>query len=97
MAEGFDYPIEGVSIYHDGPTFVGQPTRFTAGIGSGSGVSYLWDFGDHQYGSGAVVNHTYTSPGTFTVTLTASNPVSSSYTTTKVTVKARIYLPQIMR
>lgn len=33
-------------------------------------VSYRWDFGDGQSGSGKTTSHTYVSKGTFTVTLT---------------------------
>jgi RHS repeat-associated protein len=33
-------------------------------------VSYSWDFGDGQSGSGKTTSHTYVSKGTFTVTLT---------------------------
>lgn len=36
----------------------------------GSIVAYAWDFGDEQSGSGATVEHTYTEPGDYTVTLT---------------------------
>lgn len=43
--------------------------------------TYLWDFGDGQTSTATNPTHTYTSNGTFTVTLTASNscgPVSFS-------------------
>ena len=36
----------------------------------GSVVSYIWDFGDAKFGTGAVTTHTYTSYGDFTVRLT---------------------------
>jgi hypothetical protein len=53
----------------------------TAALFDGSGsvdpdgtiVSYLWDFGDGTTGSGQFVNHTYPTPGSFTVTLTVSD------------------------
>ena len=35
--------------------------------------SHVWDFGDGQSGSGAVVQHTYASNGTFTVRLTVTD------------------------
>src|SRR5699024_6547324 len=42
----------------------------TTAPGGGSPDSYSWDFGDGNSDSGAVVNHTYLSPGTYTATLT---------------------------
>jgi hypothetical protein len=96
-AEGFDYPVEGLSINHDSPAFVGQPTRFLAVISGGTDVHYHWAFGDSQSGDGIVDNHTYASTGTFSVLLTASNPVSKIYIGTRVTVKAILFLPQVMR
>ena len=39
----------------------------------GTIVSYYWDFGDGTNASGEVVNHTYTSAGTYTVVLTVTD------------------------
>lgn len=36
-------------------------------------TSYNWTFGDGATGSGRLVNHTYSAPGTYTATLTVSN------------------------
>jgi len=52
----------------------GLPATFTASITGGSPfVTYSWDFGDATTGSGQTVEHTYASPGTYTVVLTATN------------------------
>lgn len=40
------------------------------------GTSYNWNFGDGNLGAGASVNHSYAAPGTYTVSLTASNPAA---------------------
>ncbi len=36
-------------------------------------LTYAWDFGDGNVGSGATANHTYTTPGNYTVTLTVDD------------------------
>lgn len=47
-------------------TFDGTPSRDP----DGTIVSWSWDFGDGQTGSGTVTNHAYGAPGTYTVALT---------------------------
>lgn len=68
--------------------YVGDLTVFNA---SGSSdnvgiVSYDWDFGDGDTGTGMVTTHTYASPGKYMVTLTvkdaAGNPATDSVTVT---------------
>jgi len=39
----------------------------------GTIVSYDWDFGDGNTGSGEIINHTYDAEGTYTVTLTVTD------------------------
>lgn len=88
--------ISGLRADNDGPTLLGMPTLFTATISSGTNVSYAWDFGDGQSGSGAAVAHQYASPGTYSVELTAGNAVSQEKDTTVVFVAqqlTKIYLP----
>lgn len=46
-------------------------------------VSYGWDFGDSFYGSGASVNHTYLSNGSYTVVLTATDSCGNQHTYSK--------------
>jgi len=55
---------------------VGEPVTFNASASTPNGgeiVSYKWDFGDGHYGSGKIVTHTYTSLGTYTVTLNVTD------------------------
>lgn len=50
-------------------------------------LTYAWDFGDGNTGSGASPMHTYTSNGTYTVTLTVYNGTGRSIpATTQVTI-----------
>jgi len=66
-------------------TTPGNPITFDGSASSdpdGTIVSWTWDFGDTQTGSGPVVNHAYTAPGTYTVTLTIVDNESLSDTAT---------------
>jgi PKD repeat protein len=58
---------------------VGQTVQFTD-TSTGSPISWLWAFGDNESSVSQNPTHTFTSPGTFTVTLTASysSPLGSS-------------------
>ncbi|WPB73759.1 glycoside hydrolase family 44 protein [Archangium violaceum] len=40
---------------------------------NGTIVSYVWDFGDGQQGTGLTQSHTYSQPGTYTATLTVTD------------------------
>jgi PKD repeat protein len=78
--------------------------QFTS-TASGTVTTYAWDFGDG--GSSTVQNptHTYTTPGTYTVTLTVSGPGGSDTETKTAFIIVtqspvndyKIYLPLIMR
>ena len=78
--------IAGLSAANDSPTELGSPTALTATITAGSNVTYTWAFGDGEFGSGAVVSHTYPAVGVYTAVVTASNSVSSLTATTSVTI-----------
>ena len=49
-------------------------------------LEYSWDFGDGNTGSGVSPSHTYTSTGTFSVSLIVSDGTASDTSTTAVTV-----------
>jgi PKD repeat protein len=56
--------------------WIGETATFDASSstpGSGTIISYEWDFGDGTQGSGQVVTHAYTAPGIYTVTLTVTD------------------------
>ncbi|MEQ9619016.1 MAG: PKD domain-containing protein [Deltaproteobacteria bacterium] len=68
---------------------VGERVFFDAG-GSfdpdGEPLSYAWDFGDGFTETGETVNHTYSDPGTYDVTLTVSDAGLSDSITSQIAV-----------
>jgi PKD repeat protein len=79
-------PIAGLKATSDAPTLLGNATQFTATITNGSGVAYVWDFGDGQLGSGANPTHTYASPGSYLAVVTATNNINRMVADTVVNV-----------
>lgn len=98
-----DTPITELSIQQPNSQQpkVGETIFFTA-TAAGSNVEYLWDFGDDTLAatstaSGQSAQHTYDAPGTYTITLTASNSQGQEQVTSQITVKHGGFLPQIAR
>ncbi|HLE96668.1 MAG TPA: PKD domain-containing protein, partial [Candidatus Thermoplasmatota archaeon] len=50
----------------------------------GTIAAYTWDFGDGKTATGSLVEHVFTSPGTYTVRLTVRDNVGATGTTTRV-------------
>ena len=62
-------PSVSITAVNPQTPVAGQVVAFTAS-GSGTGLSYAWNFGDNSVaGTGASVNHTY-DHGSYTVTVT---------------------------
>ena len=49
----------------------------------GNIVSYAWDFGDGSSDSGVTIKHTFSTPGTYTVSLTVTDNANASDSTSK--------------
>ena len=85
-------PVSGADFTVDPPTpRPNMPATFTGSVAAGSpAITYDWSFGDGTYGSGQVVDHTYTAIATYTVVMTATNcdGVSLSTVTKQVVVMA---------
>ncbi len=79
-----DTPIVGLTAYNDSPTQVGDPTNFSAAVQAGTNVSYAWNFGDGDLGSGEDTSHTYDGVGNYVATVIATNLVSTAVATTTV-------------
>jgi hypothetical protein len=93
------YPDTAPPVANAGPdqvVHVGETVTFN---GSGSLdnvgiVSYEWDFGDETNGTGMTTTHTYTTEGTYIVTLTVWDAAGNNNTDT-MTVTATISSPVI--
>ena len=93
VTEGYyfdDVPITGLSAINDSPTALGDMTALTATIATGTNVAYTWDLGDGDSDMGAAVGHEYLAVGTYTATVTATNSLGYTVTTTLVTVEEAI-------
>jgi len=79
-------PVADANGDPDGIYFgtVGSPVKFD-GSGStadGTIVSYAWNFGDGNTGTGVSPNHTYAAAGTYTVSLTVTDDAGETSTDT---------------
>lgn len=93
-----DIAITGLTL--DGPTTttVNRPTAYTAAITTGSNVTYAWTIDGAAVGTGAAPYLVFTTTGSHTVTVTATNSAGSQSASQAVTVALnRVYLTLISR
>ncbi|RMG65780.1 MAG: PKD domain-containing protein [Chloroflexi bacterium] len=85
-------PIVGLAAASSSPTALGAPTWFTASQSGGNLITYVWDFGDGVTATltGTTVAHVYALPGSYTVTVTATNLLNQQTATTGVVVQQPI-------
>lgn len=79
-------PLTGATASNDGPKLAGAPVHFSAVVSGGVGITFTWDFGDGQTGSGVTTTHSYPRSGIYTATVTAANPTNQVSATTRVLV-----------
>jgi len=65
---------------------LGGATQFTATVAAGNNITYVWDFGDGQTGSGPNPAHVYADVGSYIATVTATNSAGSATADTVVNV-----------
>jgi hypothetical protein len=78
-----------VAISDVGQTVAGKSLTLDAQVAfapAGGALSFAWDFGDGTLGSGVTVSHTYSAPGAYTLTLTATSPTGVRRVSKSITV-----------
>jgi PKD repeat protein len=76
---------------------VGNSVTFNAVATGGNGVySYAWTFGDGGTGSGATVNHTYATKGTYTAHVVVTDGASHTVTSANLTITVKPVPPEIV-
>lgn len=83
----FDVQLAGLTAASNAPTVLGQPTQFQATTQAGTGLAYVWNFGDGDIATGQAPVHIYAAPGSYTVIVTATNGVSTGAAQTTVLVE----------
>lgn len=86
-------PVGAVVFQHNGTHYnnltLGVPYFFSASSLAPT-ASYLWNFGQGTLLSGQNILHTFNTPGSYNVTLTAANQVGRNHTSVPVTVLASV-------
>ena len=95
-------PTINVAFSNTSVVRIGGTATFTGAVSTnGTALTYAWLFGDGAMGAGLNATHTYTQPGTYTVTLTATDGcgfAQAAITANAITVqKYRLFLPLIRR
>jgi hypothetical protein len=95
-----DQAITNLQIVGNVTVTLGAATTFTATQATGTNITYTWSVNDVVVGVGSTLPYTFTTAGTYTVTVTARNNTNSQTAQIVVVVAdtmKRVYLPLIVR
>ncbi|UCH71762.1 MAG: PKD domain-containing protein [Thermoplasmatales archaeon] len=83
---GFYQPPVANTSGSDEVGYTEVPVTFDGSNSIGNIISYEWDFGDGNTGTGEITLHTYNDAGVYTVTLTVADIIETNTTTTVITI-----------
>jgi hypothetical protein len=95
-----DQAITNLQIVGNVTVTLGAATTFTATQATGTNITYTWSVNNVVVGVGSTLPYTFTTAGTYTVTVTARNNTNSQTAQIVVVVAdtmKRVYLPLIVR
>ncbi len=82
------FPVIGLVVSTTTPR-IWQPVTFDARTTTGDPVlAFAWSFGDGTTGAGREITHQYVQPGTYSATLSVTNPVGTASQMVSITVAA---------
>jgi PKD repeat protein len=81
-------PVSGADFsWAPNSPIMGEVVQFTGTVAAGTApMTYTWDFGDGNAGSGQYPTHAYAAAGTYTVLLTVTNECGEDYATYDIVV-----------
>jgi PKD repeat protein len=92
-----DEAIARLAATNSSPTPLRNPTTLTATVTAGTSITYTWDFGDGEAGSGSTVSHTYGAVGAYWATVIAANSLGGRSANTVVFVGSPVFVPLLLR
>lgn len=90
-------PVSALALHGPNSAPVNASISLSATVGAGDNVTYSWDFGDGENGTGVITQHTYSEAGMYTITLTASNEVSEEVVTREITIQESEDIENVLR
>lgn len=90
-------PLALVAVSCTEDMTVGESGGFTASVNEDATgpVSYMWNWGDGTESTGMSASHSYSAPGSYTVSVTAEGPLNSDTETCLVNVVEPTYPPTL--
>lgn len=90
ISDGGTQPLAASYTFSPASPKAGQAVAFDGRASTGNIGTYFWSFGDGATGTGATINHTYAQAGSYTASLSVSEPGCASPSCTRSTQKTLV-------